>query len=367
TTIEAENYVKVAKGKGLSCGVPVPICPEDIEKCNKEYLCTYGTTGLDSNLSWLNNSFADEAKLRGYSCGIAVKPEIKKQICSQNAELCSDNELCSWAIRKQTDSVRFWSKLSKFYDFVQEAKRRGLSCGVKKETPAVKNKTCFSDPKLCNDNLLCNNAVEGTVNNPRWGRKPYFGKYVTEAKRRGLSCGVKKKKLIKNEMVRSIQKQLNRLGCDAGASDGVLGRKTLSALKRWKSVGGNYTPNKIDQRLRSSLFESSYKCSSAQTSSTTQAKSGLLSGTWDVTYSRCDNKRYRSILSLYSSKSNEYEAIYNVQNRIYKGKLNIAGDKYTIALKGPGGLVSGNGILNKTYTRAQGRDHMGCLFDATKR
>ena len=64
---------------------------------------------------------------------------------------------------------------------------------------------------------------------------------------------------------------------------------------------------------------------------------------------------------------NEYEAIYNVQNRIYKGKLNIAGDKYAIALKGPGGLVSGNGILNKTFTRAQGRDHMGCLFDATKR
>jgi peptidoglycan hydrolase-like protein with peptidoglycan-binding domain len=168
-------------------------------------------------------------------------------------------------------------------------------------------------------------------------------------------------------MVRSIQKQLNRLGCNAGTADGILGRKTLSPLKRWKYAGGNYTPNKIDQRLRSSLFESPYKCSSAQTSNISQASPGLLSGTWDVTYSRCDNKSYRSILSLYSSKPNEYEAIYNVQNRIYKGKLNIAGDKYTTALKGPGGLVSGNGILNKTFTRAQGRDHMGCLFDATKR
>jgi len=59
--------------------------------------------------------------------------------------------------------------------------------------------------------------------------------------------------------------------------------------------------------------------------------------------------------------------MYNVQNRIYMGKLKIAVDKYSITLKDPGGLVSGNGILNKTFTRAQGRDHMGCLFDATKR
>ena len=168
-------------------------------------------------------------------------------------------------------------------------------------------------------------------------------------------------------MVRSIQKQLNRLGCNAGTADGILGRKTLSALKRWKSAGGNYTPNKIDKRLRSSLFESPYKCSSAQTSSTSHASRGLLYGIWDVTYSRCDNKRYRSRLTLYGFKSNEYGATYYVQNRIYRGKLKIAGNKYSIALKGPRGLVSGYGVFNKTFTRAQGRDHMGCLFDATKR
>ncbi|MDB4596492.1 hypothetical protein OAH82_02695 [Amylibacter sp.] len=490
TSLDATKFVKLAKSKGNRCGVPAPVCPEDIKKCNEEYLCTYGTTGLDASLSWLNNSFADEAKSRGYNCGIIkpileTKPKpkkscytdhrlcsyeelcivatitvngkkdwtkisnlkehvklakktsfscgvektnkiIKKVKCSEDPSQCSNKLLCNYASSFYTKSGPIWNESAYWAKHVSEAKRRGLSCGVKKKTPAVKNKTCFSDPKLCNDNLLCNNAVEGTVNNPRWGRKPYFKKYiteakrrgltcgvkikskiktkscvldiknctskqlcargtrivnsnflwqtnvnfkkyVTEAKRRGLSCGVKKKKPIINEMVRSIQKQLNRLGCNAGTADGILGRKTLSALKRWKSAGGNYTPNKIDQRLRSSLFESPYKCSSAQTSSTSQASPGLLSGTWDVTYSRCDNKRYRSILSLYNSKFNEYEAKYNVQNRIYKGKLKINGDKYSIALRGPGGSVSGNGIFNKTFTRAQGRDHMGCLFDATKR
>ena len=486
----ATKYVIAAKGKGLTCGVPAPVCPEDIKKCSQEYLCTYGTTGLDASLSWLNNSFADEAKSRGYNCGIIkpileTKPKpkkscytdhrlcsyeelcivatitvngkkdwtkisnlkehvklakktsfscgvektnkiIKKVKCSEDPSQCSNKLLCNYASSFYTKSGPIWNESAYWAKHVSEAKRRGLSCGVKKKTPAVKNKTCFSDPKLCNDNLLCNNAVEGTVNNPRWGRKPYFKKYiteakrrgltcgvkikskiktkscvldiknctskqlcargtrivnsnflwqtnvnfkkyVTEAKRRGLSCGVKKKKPIINEMVRSIQKQLNRLGCNAGTADGILGRKTLSALKRWKSAGGNYTPNKIDKRLRSSLFESPYKCSSAQTSSTSHASPGLLYGIWDVTYSRCDNKRYRSRLSLYGFKSNEYGATYYVQNRIYRGKLKIAGNKYSIALKGPRGLVSGYGVFNKTFTRAQGRDHMGCLFDATKR
>ena len=194
----------------------------------------------------------------------------------------------------------------------------------------------------------------------------YWEKHVAEAKKRGLLCGVKDSRSYDVSLIMYIQTYLNKLGCNAGTAYGILGRKTLSALKRWKSAGGNYTPNKIDQRLRSSLFESPYECSSVQTSNTPQASPGLLSGIWDVTYSRCDNNRYKSILKLYSSKSNEYEAIYNVQNRIYKGKLKITGDKYSIALKGPRGLVSGNGILNKSYTRAQGRDHMGCLFDATK-
>ena len=431
TSLDAAKFVKLAKSKGNRCGVPDPVCPEDIKKCNEEYLCTYGTTSMDTGLSWLNNSFADEAKSRGYNCGIISKPIletkpkpkkscytdhrlcsyeelcsiatitvngkkdwtkisnlkkhvelakktsfscgvektnkiIKKVKCSEDPSQCSNKLLCNYASSFYTKSGPIWNESTYWAKHVSEAKRRGLSCGVKKET-VVKTKSCVLDIKNCTSKQLCARGTRIVNSSFLWQTNINFEKYVAEAKKRGLSCGVKKKKPITNEMVRSIQKQLNRLGCNAGTADGILGRKTLSALKRWKYAGGNYTPNKIDQRLRSSLFESPYKCSSAQTSSTIQAKPGLLSGTWDVIYSRCDNKRYRSILSLYSSKSNEYEAIYNVQNRIYKGKLNIAGDKYSISLKGPGGLVSGNGILNKTFTRAQGRDHMGCLFDATKR
>ena len=435
TSLDAAKFVKLAKSKGNRCGVPDPVCPEDIKKCNEEYLCTYGTTSMDTGLSWLNNTFAAEAKSRGLSCG--VKKTKVPYACNKDPKKCNVGPLCDFAT-DNTYSGPIWKKSMYWEKHVTEAKNRGLSCGVKKTNVVTKKATCSDEPKNCTIALLCqittrrNYNADGKV----WNKNPFWKKHVAEAKSRGLSCGVDVKympknqecynspnactnselcvfasfsfensilwmadhldekdkeflryvsfkneakrrslscsigKVIqkqKNEVIEVIQTNLNRLNCNAGVSDGALGRKTLSALQRWKSAGGNYIPNKIDHDLAIDLLNSQHKCSPAQTSSTTQAKPGLLSGTWDVTYSRCDNKRYKSILSLYSSKSNEYEAIYNVQNRIYKGKLNIAGDKYSIALKGPGGLVSGNGILNKTFTRAQGRDHMGCLFDATKR
>ena len=435
TSLDASKFVKIAKSKGIRCGIPIPVCPEDIKKCTKEYLCTYGTTGLDSSLSWLNNSFANEAKTRGYSCGIVSKPITKtgdqkcdenplacsstqlcqnattyisknnrkvwqtftiwkpyvseakkrglscgvksitvKNVCENNPQKCTPTKLCkiatikekwstSTALKKYVEeakrrglscgvqndvtirvcaedtnecsnrelcnlAVRFgsnpreWTTNQSYRNHINEAQRRGLSCGIGKSNNSddqqVKiKKVCTDDPKICNRELLCKLATIEKNSYIVW-EDGFMKKYAAEAKRRGLACGVKKKAPIINEMVRSIHKQLNRLGCNAGTTDGILGRKTLSALKRWKSAGGNYTPNKIDQRLRSSLFESPYKCSSAQTFSTTQAKPGLLSGTWNVIYSRCDNKRYRSILSLYNSKFNEYEATYPVHNRIYK-------------------------------------------------
>ena len=169
---------------------------------------------MDASLSWLNNFFADEAKSRGYNCGIVVKP-------------------------------------------------------------VVKNKTCFSDPKLCNDNLLCNNAVEGTVNNPRWGRKPYFKKYIIEAKRRGLSCGVEKGKQKRKSRkfftstgktnVFYIQSYLYKLGCQAGKPDGLLGQSTIDALTLWQEYGGKYPIEKLDMNLRTHLKNSNISCGKLET------------------------------------------------------------------------------------------------------
>ena len=85
TSLDAAKFVKLAKSKGYRCGVPVTVCPENIKKCNKEYLCTYGTTSMDTGLSWLNNSNADEAKRRGLSCSVVATPAFSFDTLASSA------------------------------------------------------------------------------------------------------------------------------------------------------------------------------------------------------------------------------------------------------------------------------------------
>ena len=470
TSLDAVKFVRLAKSKGKRCGVPVPQCPENIKKCNKDYLCTYGTTGTDASLSWLNNPFANEAKRRGLSCGVSeklvykdncsqdvrnctntklcslatnmdiinnkaqkfwekntglnkyvveakrrglscgVKKQVLKKTCSQDASSCNNSFLCqkatttisgqkswdnrtSWASYvteakrrglscgvtpsapailnktcdtdpKKCSSSRLciiatngnkWETISDFKKYVEEAKNRGLSCGVKKQ---VINRTCYKDTKICNSKQLCKLSVQFGSNPKKWTTNQRYKKYIIEAKKRGLSCGVQKKKPIINEMVRSIQKQLNRLGCNAGTADGILGNKTRSALMRWKSVGGNYIPNNINQTLRSELFESRSKCSSNNLT---------LAGTWDVIYSLCSNQRYKATLKLSKLTQKEFYATYNAVHGYYSGKAKIQNGIFKISLSGVNGKLTASGFVNKYFNRAQGKDQNGCLFEGNKR
>ena len=324
TTTKAKKYVIAAKKKGLSCGVPIPQCPENIKKCNKEYLCRYGTTGMDSGLSWLNNSFADEAKSRGYSCAIVSKPviktETKKSKCENNPSFCSLTQICELATTQESDSRKGWETKQLLKPYVYEAKRRGLSCGTGVTT-------CFEDAKKCTPEQLCRIATVDTVNGKQWIKANIYKQHVLEAARLGNSCGVKTKSVkdwenicdidiyrcspeylspeylctkatqsknsnilwetsstsfkfvfeaqkrglscgvnhktqfkTKKETISKIQNRLNILGCDAGPVDGKLGPKTLSALKRWKARGGIYTINNVNLSLLNKLNSTSIKC-----------------------------------------------------------------------------------------------------------
>ncbi|MDB4016465.1 hypothetical protein N9493_00415 [Amylibacter sp.] len=311
TSLDAVKFVRLAKSKGKRCGVPVPQCPENIKKCNKDYLCTYGTTGTDASLSWLNNPFANEAKLRGLSCG--VKKQVLKKTCSQDASSCNNTFLCqkattsisgqkswdnrtSWASyvteakrrglacgvsikpkscrddvkrctsnqlctrgTRRTNNEVFWMVTSYFKKYSIEAKRRGLSCGVKKQ---VLKKTCSQDASSCNNTFLCQKATTSISGQKSWDNRTSWASYVIEAKRRGLSCGVIKDQINKKELIKSIQKQLNKLRCNAGAVDGALGAQTFSALERWKAIGGKYDVAIVNSELLYNLERAEKSCNS---------------------------------------------------------------------------------------------------------
>ena len=184
---KATKYVIAAKGKGLTCGVPVPVCPEDIKKCNEEYLCTYGTKSMDTGVSWLNNPFASEAKLRGYECGIVSKPvvktETKKPKCENDPLVCSSTQICELATTRVSDLKKGWETKLLLKPYVYEAKRRGLSCGTGVTT-------CFEDAKKCTPEQLCRIATVNTVNGKQWIKVNIYKQHVLEAARLGNSCGV---------------------------------------------------------------------------------------------------------------------------------------------------------------------------------
>ena len=65
--------------------------------------------------------------------------------------------------------------------YVSEAKKLGLSCGVTEKLCSVQTPSVCSDKELC---MYSSNGVNWTSNNT-------LKKYVNEAKRRGLDCGIK--------------------------------------------------------------------------------------------------------------------------------------------------------------------------------
>ena len=70
-------YVKIAKARGLTCGVNVSLgsCPADLSSCSKNIICTGARTKPHNtnNASYWNNStafkkYVVEARSRGLTC-----------------------------------------------------------------------------------------------------------------------------------------------------------------------------------------------------------------------------------------------------------------------------------------------------------
>ena len=91
-----------------------------------------------------------------------------------------------------------WNKI-----YVDEAKRRGLSCAVGNQTAQlIPKKTCNDDPTLCTVSKLCSKATKVFGEKKTWNTASDALKYVEEAKKNGVPCGVKAESKKVEEMVR---------------------------------------------------------------------------------------------------------------------------------------------------------------------
>ena len=113
------------------------------------------------------------------------------------------------------------------------------------------------DPRKLTDKELCNLAVKGD----NWDTHRYFADYVYEANRRKISCGLSKAaprrppgpmhlaflKLSVTER-KKLQEALKDSGSYSGKVDGLYGKKTANSLSALNSQTGNrFKLTKIDE------------------------------------------------------------------------------------------------------------------------
>jgi len=141
-------------------------------------------------------------------------------------------------------------------------------------------------------------------------------------------------------------------------------------LLRSANAGGNYTPNKIDQKLRSDLFESKYKCSAFDSSYSPSSNWKSITGIWDVTFKQCRNRKNIGTLSLSKGTSSKsFKAYFSEKRKVlFRGELKLEGLRFEINVKGPApwNYIRGGGVINHALDRILGNDQNGCIFEARR-
>jgi hypothetical protein len=159
--------------------------------------------------------WVEEAKKRGLDCGVSgatqsdTSVQVDKEVAvaveqPENArtDSLSDDDLCDKAIRlvfSSTGRAWKWSEEIDAVKWVDEAKERGLDCGVAgsplKEGATVSDGVVDGiEPLALSDEELCKNSIElvsdNGVSSWKWTKDATSTKWVEQAKQRGLGCGV---------------------------------------------------------------------------------------------------------------------------------------------------------------------------------
>ena len=173
-------------------------CLTDINFCDQKILCKLAVKKVNGKTVWNNaanySGFVQRAKKLKLNCGVASssKPSSTTKVCaSAFSEICSDTELCSRATDVLSGSIQ-WASSGYKLAYVEEAKKRGLGCGVKlRPSQSSTSPLCNSNyPGQCTDIVICGLATNFKSGSRNWRLGRDSSAFVKEAKTRRLHCGV---------------------------------------------------------------------------------------------------------------------------------------------------------------------------------
>lgn len=178
--------------------------------------------------------------------------------------------------------------------------------------------------------------------------------------------------ISRKEAIILVQSKLNEIGCAAGVADGILGKRTTSAIKLFsKTAGLEYFDGIMFQeafleRLSTAGANFCPKPKPKPAKKTTQFK---LDGFWTVEAVCDENRRLYGRLVLQKSRYREYIATYSVDNQLYKGTLKQSGSKgqtISATLVGSRGTLRANGYLEDHGDAIYGKDEQGCKMKVSR-
>ena len=115
---------------------------------------------------------------------------VAASCASENLSGCSDLKICAMATDK-INNITKWSLFESDKPYVTEAKRRNLLCGVSRRTNSSVESCNNNNTANCSDREICEKAT--VFGSDRWAGNSFLLPFVDEAKRRNLTCGISEK------------------------------------------------------------------------------------------------------------------------------------------------------------------------------
>ena len=218
--------------------------------------------------------------MRGLSCGVSeVEPTAKAeapqttstlfQRCTADLSGCSQVDLCKTATYMSNSKELTW--LGDTNNRVKEAKKRGLSCGVK---TVVEKKCSTKTPEVCTTSNVCSRATNYTSSSKIWS-KAYDQGYVKEAKKRGLTCGVGAKTTVRklspvtnsttdnSAELRQLRQERELLEANLLATQQLMEQQKRAAERPYKACRANCLLNNKAGKGFAALMSGLAQCNSS--------------------------------------------------------------------------------------------------------
>lgn len=172
--------------------------------------------------------------------------------------------------------------------------------------------------------------------------------------------------LDKSAITKLVQTELNRLGCALGQADGIVGRRSVAALRAFiesSNIDTQYDPSLFSQI---SFLNKLRGLSSPVCLTVPLPEPYNLAGVWRANFNCPDRSTFEGEAEIYGVSGNTYRVRYYDDGGVGAGVLTLSGQRVTGTINYQGQRTSFNLMLGAGGTSLRGTTDRACMFSARR-